>query len=36
MPYKNVLVASQEGYITFRGGFWNYFSMGKTSILDQV
>lgn len=20
---------SQEGYHTFRGGFWNYFSMGK-------
>lgn len=20
----------QEGYHTFRGGFWNYFSMGKS------
>jgi hypothetical protein len=23
----------QEGYHTFRGGFWNYFSMGKASML---
>lgn len=25
----------QEGYHTFRGGFWNYFSMGKISNLDN-
>lgn len=26
---------SQEGFQTFRGGFWNYFSLGKNSrMLD--
>jgi hypothetical protein len=26
---KSSAYCSQEGYHTFRGGFWNYFSMGK-------
>lgn len=24
-----IIVCSQDGYHTYRGGFWNYFSMGK-------
>lgn len=30
------LGALQEGYHTFRGGFWNYFSMGKSSSLGVL
>ncbi|CAH2077715.1 unnamed protein product [Thlaspi arvense] len=26
--YHNVSPSDQEGYLTFRGGFWNYFSLG--------
>lgn len=27
--YTQMFDFPQEGYHTFRGGFWNYFSMGK-------
>lgn len=27
---------NQEGCLTFRGGFWNYFSMGKSSSIESL
>lgn len=29
--WRILFECSQEGYHTYRGGFWNYFSMGKKS-----
>lgn len=33
---SNVFQILQEGYQTFRGGFWNYFSVGKNFALWHI